>query len=146
MGSGLCAGGGNGLVQHNGPLETVGGGVTRKKRFICSGEVNPFPLSWLDLGHSACVKEKDTGYPCRKDRVRRLVVSDELPGLPGKESGRWKSEGANCYLQFGMEEATLEGVIGVWGERALHLKLLCWKEGAGLEVEIGAGENVRVRM
>lgn len=44
-----------------------------------------------------------------------------------------------------MEEATLEGVVGAWGERALHLKLLCWKEGAGLEVEIGAGENVSVR-
>lgn len=53
---GLCAGGGNGLVEHRGPLETVGGGVTRK-RFICSGEGNPFPLSWLDLGPNACVKE-----------------------------------------------------------------------------------------
>lgn len=44
-----------------------------------------------------------------------------------------------------MEEATLEGVVGTWGERALHLKLLCWKKRAGLEVEIGAGENVSGR-
>lgn len=28
---GLCAGGGNGLAQHRGPLETVGGGVTRRE-------------------------------------------------------------------------------------------------------------------
>lgn len=62
MGSELRAGEGNGLVQHRVPLETVGGGMTRKKRFICSGEGNPFPLSWLDLGPNTCVK--DTGYPC----------------------------------------------------------------------------------
>lgn len=61
MGSGLCAGGGNGLVQHRAPLETVGGGVTRKTRFICSGEGNPFSLSWLDLGPNTCVKRR---IPC----------------------------------------------------------------------------------
>lgn len=55
-------------------------------------------------------------------------MSGELPGLPGKERGGRKSGGANCYLQCEME-TTLEGVVGVWGERALHLKLLCWKEG-----------------
>lgn len=64
MGSGLYAGGGNGLVQHRGPLETVGGGVTRKRRFICSGEGSPFLLSWLDLGPKASVKEKDRGCAC----------------------------------------------------------------------------------
>lgn len=56
MGSGLCAGGGNGSVQRC-PLETVGGGVTRKRRFICSCEGNPFPLSWLDLGQYLCKRE-----------------------------------------------------------------------------------------
>lgn len=55
---------GNGSVQQRGPLETVGGGVTRKRRFICSGEGSPFLQSWLDLGPKASVKETDKGYPC----------------------------------------------------------------------------------
>lgn len=46
-----------------GPLETVGGGVTRKRRCICSGKGNPVLLSWLDLGHYTSEKEKDPGYP-----------------------------------------------------------------------------------
>lgn len=88
MGSGLRSGGGNGLVQHRAPLKTVGG-VTRKKRFICSGEGNPFPLSWLDLGPNTCVKRRIQGIPaagCGKDRVKTLVVSDELTGFLGKET------------------------------------------------------------
>lgn len=34
MGSGPCARGGNGLVQQRDPLETVGGGLTRKKIYL----------------------------------------------------------------------------------------------------------------
>lgn len=50
---GFCAGGG--------PLETAGGGVTKKRRCICGGKGNPGLLSWLDLGHNTSEKEKDPG-------------------------------------------------------------------------------------